>query len=169
MARCQHVVLGGGTLYGCMYLGALIAMFGNDKSTYAVWASGIKSYAGSSVGALLACLLTVWDPWAIWDYVRTTGFRKIAESLFDQNILAITEAMSINSGAALERLLKQGMADLTGSADVTFHQLFQLTGKKLVVTVTNLRTGFAEYWSVATVPRMEVWRALRATSVMPFL
>jgi predicted acylesterase/phospholipase RssA len=114
-------------------------------------------------------MLTVWDPWTIWNYVRTTGFRKIAETLFDQNILRITEGMAINSGAALENLLQQGMQDLANDRNATFEDLYRKTGKKLVITVTNVRTGFAEYWSVDNVPRMEVWRALRASVSLPIL
>jgi predicted acylesterase/phospholipase RssA len=169
MVACKYLVFGGGTLHGCMYLGALIAMFNNNRIGYANWARTLKGVAGTSVGALIAALLTVWDPWTIWEYVKTKGFRKIAESLFDQNIVQVTKGMSINSGRALETLLQKGMHDLTGNPNITFTELYKLTGKTLVVTVTNLDTGFAEYWSAATVPRMEVWRALRASVSLPIL
>jgi len=140
----QHVVMGGGATHGLMYIGVLMAHAGNSRRTYAEWARGIHTFAGSSMGALLAFALTCWDPWQTMQYFKGSRIRDIATQLFDSKAREVWRQKSINSGRVLDAVLSESVAHVAGDADVTFLQLHQSTGKRLVITVTDIVTGGAE-------------------------
>jgi len=152
-----------------MDLGALIGMFGGRREAHGTWLGGLEALAGTSVGSLFACMLSVWDPWQIWDYIRTTGFREIARDLFDQDLREATKHQSLNSGKALRCMLRKGLRDMVGDPDMTLAGWYLHTGKRLVITVTNMDTGQAEFWCHRTMPTLEVWKALRASVSLPLL
>jgi len=163
----QHVVMGGGATHGLMYIGVLMAHAGNSRRTYAEWARGIHTFAGSSMGALLAFALTCWDPWQTMQYFMGSRIRDIATRLFDSKAREVWRQKSINSGRVLDAVLSESVAHVAGDADVTFLQLHQSTGKRLVITVTDIVTGGAEYWSHVTAPHVRVRDALRASVAIP--
>lgn len=169
MKQYKNLVLGGGSMHGCMYIGVLVAMFNGDKAAYAQWTKGVSVYAGTSAGSLFAYMLLVADPWTVWDYVKRCGFRDIAKGMFDQSMAQASQQQSISSGKALEDMLRTGVQDLSGDVDMTLQQLFERTGKKLVVTVTSVQSGRVEYWSYTTKPHVPVWKALRASVSIPFV
>lgn len=164
-----HAVLGGGAMHGFMYLGALMALFGNSQSRYATWRRGLRSIAGTSIGALIAFLLTLWDPWRVLAFLKGIGFQSIEDTLFNQNWAGLTTQKSVNSGIELDKLLRRGIADSAGDADATFADVHARTGVTLVVTVTCSSNGRTQYWSHVNKPAMPVWQALRASVSLPYV
>jgi predicted acylesterase/phospholipase RssA len=163
----QYVVLGGGAMHGLMYLGVLAAVFKGQRDAFFAWRANVLQFAGASMGALLAVFLTVWTPWDVWAYTKTAAFQFIARGMFDQSWSAVASSQSISSGAALDAGLQAGLADVFGTAELTLQGLYARTGKCVVIVVTNLDTGRAEYWSHVTRPSMPLWLALRASVSLP--
>ena len=166
----EYVVMGGGAMHGIMYLGALIEMCNNNKTKYDTWFQKVRCFAGASMGSLIAVLLTLWTPWESWEYLRTKGLRTLSSAnLFDQNLEDVKRTMSLTSGKLLEKTLREGVADLTGDESTTLLQLYRRTNKRLVITVTNVETGHAEFWCCKTKPNVKVWEALRCSASLPVL
>jgi predicted acylesterase/phospholipase RssA len=165
----DHVVFGGGGMHGIMYLGALIGFVNNSQARYEAWRAQLKSVAGTSVGALVGFLITRWDPWQILEFVKTAGFKELDQMLFDQNWKTLCMEMSVNSGRQLNKLIKKGMLESTGSEDTTFREAYAQSGIHFIVTVTNSQTGGTHYWSHANMPDLPVWKALRASVSIPYV
>jgi predicted acylesterase/phospholipase RssA len=165
----DHVVFGGGGMHGIMYLGALIGFFGNSKAAYTAWRAQLKSVAGTSVGALVGFLITIWDPWQILEFVKTAGFKELDQKLFDQDWKGLCMELSVNSGRQLNLLIQKGMLQSTGSENTTFRQAYEQSGIHFIATVTNSQTGGTHYWSHTNMPDLPVWKALRASVSIPYV
>ncbi|MBK8459947.1 MAG: patatin-like phospholipase family protein [Micropruina sp.] len=61
------------------------------------------------------------------------------------------------------------LEDYTGSADVTFQQLLECTGRELCVAVTNVTRMMTEYCHPKTTPNMPVRVAIRMSMSLPVL
>ena len=153
-------------MHGLMYIGALCSLF-QTKEAYNEWHANVKSLAGTSMGALFATLLCQWTPWQVWAYAKTEQFRAIGARLVDQSFLDMPQTCSLSSGRALDAALQRGVADVYGRADVTLADVKRITRKTLVITVSNITHGRAEYWSATTQPDMLLWQALRASVAIP--
>ncbi len=165
----QHVVFGGGGMHGIMYLGALIGFFGNSQVTYQAWRAQLKSVAGTSVGALVGFLITLWDPWKILEFVKTAGFKELDQKLFDQDWKGLCMELSVNTGRRLNDLIRKGVLESTGSEDTTLREAYTQSGIHFIATVTNSQTGGTHYWSHANMPDLPVWQALRASVSIPYV
>ena len=161
-----HVVLGGGAMHGLMYLGALTCLF-PTRAAFARFFAATQSFAGASMGALLAALLCQWTPWEVWAYTKTEQFRAIGAHLLDQSLLDMPGTCSLSSGRALDAALQRGVADVYGSADVTLADVRARTAKQLIIVVSNLTRNRVEYWSAANRPATLLWQALRASVAIP--
>ncbi len=157
-------------MHGVLYLGALMEMCADSPKVYADWFAHVHTLAGASMGSLLSAMLTLWTPWQSWEYLRTKGLRSLGSTgLFDQKLEDVTRNMALTSGKKLNDTLRQGVADLTGDENTTLLQLFERTNKRLVITVTNVDTGHAEFWCHRTRPHVKLWEALRCSASLPVL
>jgi len=156
-------------MHGVMYLGAILGYVDNCPVKFRKWQMELKCVAGTSVGALVGVLITLWSPWRILEFVKTAGFRNLDEKLFDQDWRGVCTERCVNSGRQLNNILRAGMQESTGSCHTTFSELYKLTGIKFIVTATNSSTGRTQYWSHANVPDLQVWQALRASVSVPFV
>jgi len=167
--KLDHVVFGGGGMHGVMYLGALIGFVGDSREVYDTWRHGLKAVAGTSVGALIGYLVTVWNPWRILEFVKQAGFQDLNKGLFNRDWTGLSEDKALNSGKELNALLRKGMLDTTGSEEATFEDVYKLTGVTFIVTVTNSGSGHTQYLSHINSPKMLVWMALRASVSLPYV
>jgi len=156
MRPYKNLVFGGGAMHGCMYPGVLIALCNGDRDAYAAWFKGVNCVAGTSVGSIFAYMLTVWDPWTVCEKIKTCGFRDIAATLFDHNVAEATMQRSINSGRALEAMLKRGVLESLGDEGATLLDLYKRTGKKLVITVTDRQSGRVGFWNYTNRPELPI-------------
>lgn len=164
------VVLGGGALYGTMYIGALMALVRYDKRAWAAWAAGVTHVAGTSAGALVGFMLAAGaDPWTMRRLVHNCGIHRVARSLLDVDPGDLIATGALSSGKATDEACQGIVAALTGSPTTTFLDLYGRTRRTFVAVVTNAYTAQAEYWSHDTMPDLEVWRALRASTAIPIL
>lgn len=166
----RHVVLGGGAMYGIMYIGVLMALCQHDPDKYARWFADVKSVAGTSAGALIGVMLVGGlDPWAQRKCVLECGLSRIMHGMLDVPTNEILAQRGISSGRAMDAITQAVVKYVTGAPLTTFAELAAMTARKFVVVVSNGATNRTEYWSADTKPDMPVWVALRCTSSVPCL
>ena len=152
------VFAGGGTK-GPAYIGAWQAFLNYPKRC-----KQVSAVAGTSVGALMACAIAcklTFDELAdlqlrIVDYTKhiSTQLLEPRAGIFDHSVLI--------------RLVESVIAK-RHRTNITFEQLFQATGIRLVVTVTCVENGNAEFWDYAVEPTAPVALAVAASMCIPVL
>lgn len=154
----KGLVLAGGGILGIAEVGALC----NIK--------GITHYAGSSVGAVIAGLLAAGAKLNFLYSFLEMDFM----SLFDWSLGSLTRLKNragLCSGDILEKIIGKALYTLTGNENITFGELYELTNKILVVTVTIISVDECEtlYLNSIDNPNVIVKRALRCSSSYPFV
>ena len=117
----------------------------------------IRGVVGTSAGALYAA--------AIAARMSTQEMLRIAKSTDIQNLCTIDYMMNAHLlftkwGLATQDQLIAYIDSFLGDNMITLSDLYQRTGKLLIVCVTNLNTNCAEYWSHESHPEMPVARRL---------
>jgi predicted acylesterase/phospholipase RssA len=164
----RHVALGGGAVYGIMYVGVLMVLCGFSRRRYAAWMANIESVAGTSAGALVGVMLAAgMDPWAMQACIQRCGLEDLLQSALDVKLDQVARVGSLSSGAAVDTLLQELMAVLTGRSDTSFLEFYAKTRRRFVCAVTNGVTNAAEFWDYRNKPHMPVWLALRCTTCLP--
>jgi len=75
----------------------------------------------------------------------------------------------MHPGQKLYDFLGSILLDTTGSADITFAQLFERCGRELCIPVTNVSRMMTEYCHVKTTPNMSVRVATRMSMSLPVM
>jgi predicted acylesterase/phospholipase RssA len=163
-----YVVMGGGAMYGVMYIGVLMQLCGHDKTRYLRWVGAVEAVAGTSAGAIIGLLVAAGlTPWDMQHVINTCGLARVMKGMFDLEPAAIAETLALTSGAAVEQVCKEVVETVTGSRDTTLAQFFKSTGRRFVCVVTNLDTQSPEFWDHVSEPDMPLWLAVRATTSLP--
>jgi predicted acylesterase/phospholipase RssA len=129
----------------------------------------IHNYVGSSAGAVLCLLLVLGYTPAQIQELACDSLSALMQLDVD-DLLALPHTFGMDSGRRLEGVLRAALQrSPVGASDATFLELAKVTGKHLVVTVSNVTRRRPEYWSVDTVPTMSVVTAARASCALPLL
>lgn len=170
MKTSTSVVLGGGAMYGLSYIGSFMELCSSDPSVFREWSKNIRNVAGTSAGALVGFMLAAgWDPWRMERLVKTCGLPRVVDGVLNFTARRLKTLHALSSGEALEAVLKEVVAVVTGSSDTTLGEFHRATQRTFFVVVTNRDKNTPEYWSYRTRPLMPVWLALRCTASVPFL
>lgn len=163
------LVLGGGAMYGMMYIGALMALCRYDQQQYAQWVKlHLRRVVGSSAGALVGFLIVAGvSPWHMPTVIVEARLGRLLAGLLDISAADMRRRCALTSGKALDVVLQEIVARITGSMDTTFAQLHAATGRQFCVCVTNGTSNRAEFWSHENRGDMPVWLALRCTAAVP--
>lgn len=167
----RYVVMGGGALYGVMYIGVLQQLCSHCPRTYAKWVQGLRGVAGTSAGAIVALLVAAGKtPWEMRNIILQCGLSRIMRGMLDLQPADMVKAGALTSGMDVDAVCQDLVAMVTGSATTTLAQFAAVTGgRRFVVVVTNLRTQTPEFWDHLTEPDMPLWLAVRATSSLPLI
>lgn len=156
---------GGGTL-GTAYCGALLEFV----KTYGDL-SGVKKFAGSSVGSLVAAVLAAGaSPLQLYNVMMAMDFKKFEDDSWTGVIgdgLRLINDYGIYKGDALEKFAEEQMFQFTGVSCITFAQLYAYNGNELVITGTNLNRRCTIYFNRFKFPNMVISQALRISSSFP--
>lgn len=160
----ENLAIEGGGVLGIAYVGALKALY-DDKSVFA-----IKSFSGSSVGAIIALMLAVRID---YDTLHRTVFNMDLRSFKDsgwiaRGLIRIVQAFGFYAGDALHDFILKTVRLVTGLSDPTFADVLRVFGTKLIVTGTNVSKCCCEYFSVDTTPDMSVALACRISASIPY-
>ena len=165
-----HIVMGGGSIYGIMYIGVLMELCGYDKAIYAAWVSRLQAVAGTSAGTVVGIMLAAGlNPWEMRDVVHTCGLSRVMDGLLEITLAELQNTNAVTSGTRVDNVVKDLVKRVTGNAETTFREFYKTTGRDFVIVVTNADTSMAEFWNHETRPDLELWRAIRCSTSIPGL
>lgn len=149
--RVETLVVSGGGMKGVASLGAVVAL------KKAGMLRGVKTYVGTSAGALVAAALAT-------DRANLKTLFDLANLKYraDIDLSRLLATFGLDSGRHLDRWISILVGD-----KCTFQDIFQKHGVRLVVCATNLTERTPEYFSVDTTPTMDVALALRMSCCIP--
>lgn len=165
--KYRNLVMEGGGIKGIAYGGALQEL--ENKGIL----QGIVRTAGTSAGAIQACLLALgYTPSEITDIISNTP----VESFNDDGFVLTGSKRLINKfgwykGDSFLMKMEEVIHQRTGNADLTFKDLHQLAGsypfRDLYVTGCNLTKQKIEVFSYETHPDMRIADAVRISMSIP--
>lgn len=163
------LALEGGGIRGIAYAGAWQALEEQGLDT------GIREVAGTSVGAIAGCLISIGcnaaDMRHIMATLRVQDFND-GRWFFAGGQQRLRKKFGWYRGEALERWMGAQIKARTGSEHTTFRQLAALAARdpafrNLYITATDLSAQKSVVFSAATVPDMELKTAVRASMSVP--
>jgi predicted acylesterase/phospholipase RssA len=175
----QFCVFAGGGISGLSYIGVLETF---EKENLL---PDIQYFIGSSSGALIAALAVFGVSSAqikeLLMGVDLGSMFRICGNRYDPNSLAsmivnayygipeLIKELGIISSCTFISWLEECMEEFGVDPNITLLQLYNKTGKMLVITATCLNTYSCLYLSAATYPNMRVIDALNASIQIPFV
>lgn len=148
-------VFSGGGSRGVAYAGAIDEWIKLTKYNMQLHLQGA---AGASIGALYAAGLVLgFPPSKIMSLATSTNLVDICGI----DLTNLWTGWGLDSGNKLYTWVKQHIGTMT------FQQMYQTTGRRLEVVITNLNTGLAEYVSHETYPNMLVAEGILTSMTIP--
>lgn len=152
---------GGGTK-GLVFIGAIQALL--DKKI--IRFDKIDKFIGASAGSVMAFLFSIdYSPREIEDFLIEFNF-SILEPTIDCNNLFCD--YGIDDGLKFLYVLRMLLKEKTGKEYLTFKELYDITNKELIVTVTSISTSDVKYLSYINSPDHDVALAIRMSVSVPF-
>ena len=158
----QKVALSGGGIKGLAFIGAL------------KWIEELQSlqeidtFAGSSSGAIFATLFVL--GYSLLELENLLKYLDLStiNSMTPDSVFLFLDDLGLDTGEGLEKILKQVISKKAAPM-VTFAELFSATEKHLIITVSCLNDGKAEYLDHFTAPGMPIYVALRMSCSLPII
>lgn len=163
-AEIRNLVFEGAGIRGVAYCGAIQEMEAKKMM------DSVKKVGGTSSGAIVALTLSLgYSGKEIEELITTTKFKKFNDGgfFFIGGINRISRYFGWYKGRRIEKWLGKILEQKTGSADVTFEELYQKGFKDLYVTGTSLTKQKAIIFSRETFPKMKVRDAVRVSVGIP--
>ena len=159
MQYIKKVVIGGGAVKAIAFLGVLECL--QRRQSFDL--QNVEVFVGASAGALLSALLNIgYTAAELYHAVATTEFSELAEP----DIGKLFSRFGLDSGHRVIAKLREMFAVKGFEPDVTLQQLHALTGKRLVITVTQLGSG-VRYLDYRCEPNLAVISAVRMSIGIP--
>jgi predicted acylesterase/phospholipase RssA len=164
VAMFRNMVLAGGGPYVTCFIGGIqylehVGIMGD-----------IKQIVGTSAGALMAFLLVLGMTATDIRRFLIDKFRKDGCNKLDvEQVLSFFHQWGVDDGSRIMKSMKDVLRLYADRDDITFMDLAKLTGKDLVVCVSNLNTQRPEFFCVSRTPHESVLKALRMSMSIPYL
>lgn len=132
----------------------------------------IKNLIGTSAGAVfcyLICLGYSCNDMKQLLYKMTNQDEYLKFDLEIDDLINMYENFGLDSGERLEIFFQNILYQKLYRKDITFLEFAKITGKNLVICVTNLTKVSSEYWSVDTTPHYSIITALKASCCIPII
>lgn len=154
------LVLSGGSFKGFAYIGVIKALkeFGILEN--------LKVFVGTSIGAIFALLLS------LNSYIEEIEelMNKIDfNNLFNYNIKNLYCNYGLNTGDNILNLLSDFIVKKNYSSDLTFKELYDKTGKTLIINASNITNKKREVFDYLATPNMNILTAVRMSISIPFI
>jgi NTE family protein len=165
----KNLVFEGGGIRGVAYCGALHELENRGKLVH------VKRAAGTSSGAITACLLAVgYKPSELTEIIGNMNFGKFNDGrgLVFGGMRRLKKHMGYYKGEKFEVWLENLISAKTGNKSITFLELYTLSlqdssFKELIVTGTCMNHQEAIYFNRFNFPNMPISRAVRASMAVP--
>ncbi|MGB2977688.1 MAG: patatin-like phospholipase family protein [Propionicimonas sp.] len=163
----ENLSFEGGGAKGYAYIGAIQAL-----EKVGIYPAQIRRVAGTSVGSILAMFAALGASSAEMAQLVPTDLQRLVMDGGGGRVgsmmrTAVTRGM--HPGQRSYAFLGEILRDFTGSADVTFRQLLERSGRELCVPVTNVTRMMTDYCHPKTTPNMPVRVAVRMSMSLPVL
>ena len=133
----------------------------------------VINLVGTSAGAILCTFIALkYTSQEIIEFFRINMCEdEEIRCLASSDVFNVLSTYGLFSGNNLQTFIKRIITHKLGThhENITFIDFAKMTGKNLVVCVSNLTKEKAEYWSVDTTPGRPVALALRASCSIPIL
>lgn len=130
----------------------------------------IVNYVGTSGGSIISLFLVLGYSFSeIIEFMRDVFYKESIQQLNIDEIFAIFTSYGINSGQCLINFCEEILSRRGIDTKITFIELAKMTGKNLVVCVSNLTEERTEYFNVDTEPNLPVVNAIRISCSIPLI
>jgi NTE family protein len=166
------LVISGGGSKGIAYIGILTAL--QENTTFDI--KNVNILSGSSIGGIIStaiCLGYTLEEMKNW--FLSTDFTKLCPSIYNndynQKILPLLyKSYSLSSGIEINEIItKLFLFKNYDPNTLTFKQLYEITGKLLILSGSNLTSKKCNYFSHIKTPDMKVLTATLITSRIPYV
>tara|TARA_Y100000310_G_C20702593_1_gene831327 strand:- start:5220 stop:6155 length:936 start_codon:yes stop_codon:yes gene_type:complete len=161
----RALVFSGGGLCGGAFGSAIELLDSIMKTLGLCRHKQIKEYGGTSVGAIFATMLVL----GFTPHEALVEFQKFEMPMVGDGVVGLLHNRAVMDVTKFRDQLCKWISYFGEVPHITFAQLFQNTGKKLVIAATLLNEYKAIYFSYTLTPHIRVVDALQATSAIPGL
>ena len=161
--RKKILVIGGGGLKGFAALGACSYLYENN-----ILAS-TEIFCGTSIGGILCALMAIeFKPDVIYKLLCNINFENIVKPDYNKFFFEPGH-YGFSSVSNIIDIVEICFEQQKFSKNLTFKELFEKTGKKLIITGTCVNKYCVEYFSVDTHPNQKIIDVLRITISIPVI
>ena len=163
--KIKNIVFSG----ACTKIFLFIGFLKYIKETYPSILKNLTNYCGTSSGSLIACGLvlgfTIEEMEELLIKLDFTQFKDINS----EGILSFFDNYGLDNCSKFEKLFRIMIKKKVGDENITFHELYSLTHKTLIIVATNLNRKQTTYFSHKNTPYIKVVDAIIASISLPIL
>lgn len=160
----NHIVFEGCGINGMSYIGVIRELESQDILPR------ITHLAGSSSGAFFATLVALgYTSYELEDMVKTFNIDEVVYANIFEKIYNIFTGWGLYNTKKLRKKLEQLFHNKCGNVHITFSQLYQLTGKFLVISVSDMLRRTSLYINPYNNPTIPVLDILLASISAPIV
>ena len=160
----NNIAFAGGGIHAITYLGCIKYLIEEKMNT------NINNFMGSSAGCF-ACLMMMLN-YTYEEIIELLKKYLLTNEVLQFSITNVSHLLStygMKNGNSTVSLIEKMLEFKSIDKDITFIDLIKLTGKNLIVTVSNITQNKLEYISVDTYPEMKVSTAIKMSTAIPIL
>lgn len=163
----KYLVFSGGGILGYAYAGAILALDNAFLRRNLNLYQQVQGLSGASIGASFALMMTL----GIRGHNLYREIFRIqpARVMDDFNLENLVEMYGISPKTYFIKSIYDILERYTGNGKITFKDLYALTHKHLVISVSNVTTAQAEYHSYLTTPQYPVVESVCASMSIPVI
>lgn len=159
----ENLVFEAGGVKGIAYFGAILEL---EKQGVL---KGIKRYAGTSSGSIFATMLAIgFTAQEIYEWRETLSFSKASVKFPPLALLSLIFTFGMKNVKTVTDQIKTKMMERV-EPDITLAELYDRTGKELVIVACNLNRRKPIYFHHATYPDVKVLDAVACSVCAPYI
>ena len=153
------LVMSGGGVKGIAHVGGLKAL-----SEMGIL-ENIDTFAGTSIGGFIAALVVIGYSYEeLYDIISGIDLNKMKKRINFDNLLKL---FGLDDGTGMEIVLEKMFKAKGFNPGINFLELYNKTGKTLIISTSCLNDKKAYYYSHTTFPEMGVIMAIRMSISIP--
>jgi hypothetical protein len=173
LEKMKYMVFSGGGMKALLgFTGSLISLEKVLKSENINTSlfDKFQGFAGSSMGSIISLMLVLgYQAMEIQDIIKDV---KVGELISTLSVARLYSQMGLSSASPVADQIVKALTQKNFSANITLKQLFQATGKSLVMTVTHLNANpvpMTLFVSHETYPDLPVVEAIMMSTALPLV
>ena len=128
----------------------------------------VDTFAGTSAGSFIAlCMALGYKPKELFDLLVELDYLKVSNIDADL-LLDYYSKFGVDDGEKAMKLVKLVISKKTNNSEITFKELYELTGKTLLVATTNVNKECVEYITHETFPDLPVYLGIKMSGSIPY-